>query len=139
MNYQLSIQPENTLAEIQLQFHALYPHLKLEFFAKTHEAEKGSNFKFLLLDKAATIRSHAAIDQIVLLDVAPYLTAWQLEQNFQTALNIGVQVFYKKNDVWFVTTLSDKLTLKELNEKEASSQIPTALDLDALPDYKEID
>jgi hypothetical protein len=140
MNPKLVLYASESLASVQKQFRSHYPFLKLAFYSKTHNQLKGNNNKFICLDHTAAVSTFKPFDTPILITIANNCTAWELEEQFKTQLNMGVQVFYKQRQIWLETTISDQKSLFELNERgrlaENESNNPVTIEI---PDYKELD
>lgn len=117
------IQNTRTIQEIQEEFNALFPYLKLEFFSKLHEPGKPSHLKFKLpseqtLGESRTIHNEGEII------ITPQSTVNELEQQFGYIFGLGVQVFRKTGSAWIETIMTDNETLQEQNEAgESLTQI----------------
>jgi hypothetical protein len=111
---QLLIKNEKTLSEIQQEFNALFPYLKLEFFSRLHGPGKPSRLKFKLpvQKKIGDLRKLNTPDVIKIL---PEMTVAKLEQLLGNELGLGVQVFRKTGGIWLETILTDTWTLDEQN------------------------
>lgn len=54
------------------------------------------------------------------LEIHPYTTVMDLEQEFQDSFGLSIQVFRKSGDVWIETTVTDDWTLAKQNEEAES-------------------
>jgi hypothetical protein len=118
----IDLEDRKSLGQIQQEFSALFPYLKIEFFSKPHDAGKGSEKKYmrtaneLLRDVAVRINGTT-------LEVEGEMTVAQLEEVFRTRFGLHVQVFRRSGRLWLETTATDSWTLNYQNEqgKELSS------------------
>lgn len=110
------IQNARTIHDIQEEFNAMFPYLKLEFFSKLHDPGKPSHLKFKLppeqtLGESRTVHNEGEII------ITPQLTVNELEQQFGDLFGLGVQVFRKTGSSWIETIMTDNETLQEQNEE----------------------
>lgn len=108
------IQPLETLADIQQEFTAAFPYLKLEFFKHRHKAYAGSPKKDLLepdevIKMAVKASENIAIDEEMTVDM--------LEKLFLEKCGIAMQVFRKSGKLWLETSQTDDWTLKRQNDQ----------------------
>lgn len=135
---QLQISADRTMGEVQADFNAVFPFLKIVFFNKEHKAYKGSQAKFLLTDKAKTMRELCEKKSDGLLFLEDNMPTWQVERLFEEEFGLHVQVFRKSGSIWLETSKTDDLTLEEQNAKGKASewhQTPIAEPMD----YREQD
>ncbi|MES2555757.1 MAG: hypothetical protein V4604_06390 [Bacteroidota bacterium] len=113
---QLLIHNERTLSEIQKDFNAMFPYLKLEFFSKLHGSGEPSSLKFKLPEqkKIGDVRKSAKEETLI---IVPDMTVADLEQTLGDQLALGVQVFRKSGGVWLETIFTDTWTLAQQNEQ----------------------
>ncbi len=136
---QLRIEAERTLGEVQEDFNLEFPFLKLGFFSKAHKAFKSSNAKFLLTDKATTMREicdEGRADGLLFLDGS--MPTWQVERLFEEEFGLHVQVFRKSGSQWLETSRTDNLTLDQQMAKAKDNdwqQVP----INEPMDYREQD
>ena len=104
------------IQQLQEQFSAAFPFLKLEFFSKPHKPGAGTAARLRKpVDKTIgecrrkTNRGHLNID--------PDMTVAELEQRFRDTYGLNVQVFRKSGKVWLETTVTDGWTLDEQNRQ----------------------
>ncbi len=112
----LHIEDKRTISEIQEEFTASFPFLKLEFFKKPHETGEASPLNEMI-PAESTFGEHRTIstegDMIVTAD----MTVEEVESGFQKTYGISAQVFRQSGNVWLETSATDKWTLKEQNEQ----------------------
>jgi hypothetical protein len=109
------IQNERTIHDIQEEFHAMFPYLKLEFFSKLHDPGKPSHLKFMLSPEQTLGESRSVHNEGEII-ITPQLTVSELEQQFGDLFGLGVQVFRKTGSTWIETIMTDNETLQEQNE-----------------------
>lgn len=119
------IQDSKTIEEIQREFNALYPGLKIEFYRFPHAQFKGS-----LKDNQYTpdlhlfeIREHHNEGEIT---ISPEMTVEQVEGLFEELYGLHVQIFRKSNRIWLQTSKTDSWTLFEQNRKGLRSNKVTS-------------
>lgn len=135
---QLKISPNSKLNDIQHEFNAHFPFLKIAFFSKSHKAFKGSNAKFLITDTDLMIQdvSNEAQEGMIFLDNDT--VTHHAEHLFEEEFGLFVQIFRKSGNLWLETSLSDNLTLHEQNEKGKASEHIQRPFSDPM-DYREMD
>ncbi len=112
----LHVDDTRSITEIQKEFNAGFPYLKIEFFKKPHVAGETSALADMLptdsnLAKWRTV--HNSGDLII----TPDTKVSELESEFQEKFGISAQVFRQSGDVWLETSVTDSWTLKEQNEQ----------------------
>lgn len=119
---QLSITADRTMGEIQQDFQAEFPFLKLVFFQKGHKAYKSSHSKFMLTDHSATMRDLCDRHHDGLLFIESEMPTWQVERLFEEEFGLHVQIFRKSGNVWLETSVTDDLSLDQQNAKGKASE-----------------
>ncbi|MCB9236084.1 MAG: hypothetical protein H6581_30835 [Bacteroidia bacterium] len=103
------------LAEVQEEFHAKFPYLKLEFFSKSHGEHEGSPRKNLL-NHNLTVSEAGNFDHNEELSLDGHTRVRSLEHLFHDHFGLNVQVFRKSGTAWLQTTATDDWTLSHQNE-----------------------
>jgi hypothetical protein len=135
----LHFSPDTTIGQIQDEFQAFFPNLKLVFFTKPHEAYKGSPAKFLIMDRDKTLESVSTkVSKASELHMELEMPTWQLERLFENEYGLHLQVFRRSGNTWLETSVSDDLTLEEQEAKAESSLRHNFEFVDPL-DYREQD
>lgn len=114
----IHIDDQRNISEIQENFNATFPFLKIEFFKKPHETGEASPMSEMLptdstLGKWRTIHNEG--DLVFTAET----TVDEVEKGFQDKFGISAQVFRKSGAVWLETSATDSWTLKEQNEQGA--------------------
>jgi hypothetical protein len=125
-----------TIAELQRDFNAVYPCLKLVFFTKAHKAYKDSPAKFLIQDTNVALGSLENKPHSGVLYLEEDMPTWQVERLFEAEYGLHVQIFRKSGNTWLETSVSDDLTLEEQNVKGKLSERHHFEFIDPL-DYRE--
>ncbi len=112
----MTITNSSRLMDIQKEFNAKFPYLKLEFYAKHHDVGEGSPNK-LKLDPHMTIGEFRANNTSGDLSINGHLKVSTLESNFFEQFGLNVQVFRKSGSIWLQTTATDEWTLAKQNTK----------------------
>ena len=110
------------MGALQTEFMEAFPGLKIAFFSKPHREFKGSAAKFLVQDHdmpLSQLSQKMKAGQIVLLHET---VVSALEKLFEEEFGLHVQVFRKSGNAWLETSVTDNLTLREQQEKAASSE-----------------
>lgn len=120
-----------TLKEIKNVFSNYYPHLKLEFYSKTHLLYESSNECDVLPDeKMLKEIKEMHIDGII--NIHPTEKVADLEFDFQRRFGLPVQVLRLEQGKWQQTTAMDGFTLKDVNQFSKSDS-----DEDLVDEYEE--
>ena len=110
------IQSTRTVGEIQQEFHAAFPGLKLGFYQKEHQDHQGSPKKLEYSPEVllAQLNPDLLGDEIQL-DVEQSVA--DFEQQMEIRFGLHIQVFRKSNNLWLQTTSTDDWTLGTQNRK----------------------
>ncbi len=111
----LNILQSKTIQDLQGEFAAVYPYLKIEFFESAHKPEQGSMGsvqypRMMKLGELSPLLNEGNID------INTSVITSQLEQVFQREFGLNAQVFRNMAGTWIQTTSSDYLSLAEQNE-----------------------
>lgn len=113
---QLSIEEQRMIKEVQAEFSAAYPFLKLEFYKNGNTHEK----KNVLQKK---VEGNIQLGEIMPfkkseghLSIADKMTVADIENAFQEQFGLTVELFRRSGNVWLETTMTDNWTLKQQNE-----------------------
>jgi hypothetical protein len=111
----MKIHSQLTLKDIKKQFTESFTHLKLTFFIDKNEdgnltADEQWTDVNVTLDAISTIKSP---DVIAIHDE---MTPAQLEGEFKNRFGVMVQVFRKRGNQWLMTSQTDHLSLRQLQE-----------------------
>lgn len=115
MELVLGINQGMRLRDIQKDFNAIYPYLKLEFFRKPHPEKK-------LSPKAEKINPEESVKKISRIydhhniNIESSRTVADLEQEFWDSFGLSAQVFRKSGNLWIETSLTDNWTLDKQNK-----------------------
>lgn len=108
------------MREIHQAINMQFPYLQIAFFASGHEPGK-ANAKADKLPLSLTINEAGNPHKIGAFELRKNMTVSELESEFENQFGLHVQVLRKSGEVWLQTTVSDHLTLLELNnEAEAA-------------------
>jgi hypothetical protein len=127
----IQLHDDITLKEIKNVFSNYYPHLKLEFYSKTHLLYESSNQRDVLPDeKKLKEIKEIHIDGII--DIQPAEKVADLEFEFQRRFGLPVQVLHMEKGQWAQTTGMDNFTLRDVNQFSKNDS-----DEDLVEDYEE--
>lgn len=133
---EIYISEEDIIMNIQQEFNAQYPHLKLQFYKNPHRESKASP-KRELLSPRLPIEKVAAFHRAGIVDINPDRTVAELEYDFFHKVGLSVQVFRKRGDTWLQTTETDFWTLGQQEQEGRESSLPLAST--ETPDYNPSD
>jgi hypothetical protein len=112
----LQINKESSLKNIQRQFNAYYPFLKIEFFKKLPANEP--LYKAQLFSAADLVNYIDGVkEEHTNIDVSRDKTISDVEKDFERFFGISVHVFRKSGNVWVETTLTNDWSLEDQNEE----------------------
>ncbi len=112
------ITDKRKIQEIQDEFHAKFPNLKLEFYKGHHEAKEGSPAR-AKYDPDKTIGDIRTVHTDGDLSIDGHQKVSTLEKKFFDQYGLNVQVFRKSKGIWLQTITTDEWTLAEQNRKGA--------------------
>jgi hypothetical protein len=119
----LPITGDSTLKDLKAAFHSWFPHLKLEFFKRSHSHAEGSPAKELLPDGLHVSQATSKGLGKELL-VSKGMSVEALEDAFESTFGLHVQVFRRSGKIWLETSVTDKWTLERQNAHGAESDLP---------------
>ena len=102
------------IKDIKREFEKAFPYLKLEFFRKMHDIEKGNSIKDIVSENATLIDVTGVMKEGEI-KIRPWHTVAEIEQLFQSKFNLPVQIFRKTRYSWIETTKTDQLSLEKQN------------------------
>jgi hypothetical protein len=112
----LKIDDNKSIANIQQEFNAMFPYLKLEFFKRAHEAHEGSPKKDMLNSNLA-LKQFAKKHIDGTLEIKDSMKVSDLENSFQMLFSLSAQVFRKSAGSWIETSVTDDWTLRQQNDE----------------------
>lgn len=112
----IEIQPNETLAEVQQNFSAVFPNLKIEFFNHSHKSGEGNTKADLITNLNMTLNELGDVKEELQISVDGHKKVQTLENDFAEH-NISIQVFRRSGKVWLQTTTSDNWTLAQQNKE----------------------
>ena len=116
----MQITNNKTLADIQKEFNAKFPYLKLEFYSQAHKTKAGSP-ENLKLNPQHTIDEARTKHTLGDLSINGHLKVSTLENTFHEKYGLNVQVFRRSGNIWLQTTATDDWTLADQNKKGKES------------------
>lgn len=112
---ELRIDSETKIKDIQKEFNAFYPYLKLEFFVNPHPENKPS-------PKAEKINPDKGIKELTWFQESGRInmdskrTVAQVENDFWETFGLSAQIFRRSGNIWIETSLTDNWTLDKQNQ-----------------------
>lgn len=116
----MKITADKKLRQIQAEFQAKFPFLKIEFYARRHQAGEGSRAEETL-DPELTIAQARAVHTEGDLYIDEDMEVRVLEQRFYEDYGLNVQVFRKSGMLWMQTSATDSWSLAKQNRKGGHS------------------
>jgi len=123
---QLHLFPTRLISEVQKEFAALFPFLKLEFFSSKAKGQiRSTVFQIISNNKRISDCQSATADEI--LEFEEEMKVAELENQLKSRFHLNAQVFRRSGNTWLQTTMTDNWTLQKQNEhgKEISQPLPT--------------
>jgi glycerol-3-phosphate O-acyltransferase len=123
---QLLIFPTRLISEVQKEFAAIFPFLKLEFFSgKANRQTRSTIFQIISNSKRISDCQSATADGI--LEFEEEMKVAELENQLKNRFHLNAQVFRRSGNTWLQTTMTDNWTLQKQNEhgKEISQPART--------------
>lgn len=117
----LHIAPHRLIGDIQREFNAAFPFLKLEFYRPEENAVIPSK-RFLPSRYLIQNARRAGAEGDVL--VEENMTVSELEKQFRSLFGLAVQVHRKSGNLWLETTMTDNWTLQKQNEHGREISVP---------------
>jgi polyphosphate kinase len=105
----LNITSARSIEDLQQDFNAAYPFLKLEFYrmpAKTNS----------MLTHSLKIKDARRMQYDGIIELQDSMKVHDLENELKEKYGLNAQVFRKSGKVWLETTRSDSWTLKQQND-----------------------
>ena len=103
---EIRLAPDRSISEIQREFSAEFPYLKLEFTVTGSKKMLEPHQKF---GKAQASSHNGNIE------ILPEMRVKDLEQKFKDDFAVIAQVFRRSGNSWLQTTMTDGWTLKQQN------------------------
>ena len=112
----LHIHDNRTLRELQEDFNFRFPYLRIEFYSKPHHRNAASpdTHKLNPFLQIVAVRGHHRNGAA---EIHEGETVAGFEQMMQRDYSLPVQVFHFTKTGWILTDVTDKATLRELNEQ----------------------
>ncbi len=111
---QLTINNDRTIEDLNQDFMAVFPYLKIHFFKNTHKENQGSP-KREILPVTTKFKMINHINGVVI--ISEDHTVKEVEQFFKLHFNLNAQLFRKSGNNWLETTITDAWTLKKQNQE----------------------
>lgn len=118
----ISILENRRLSELQQDFNALFPFLKIEFFKAPHSIGEGSA-KNQLHDNNRIVSDCRLKKSEGVLQIHEGMTVSDLEAKFFDDFGLSAQIFRKSGNVWLETSATDSWTLRQQNDEGAELSI----------------
>lgn len=118
----LNIAGTRTIQEVQHDFSAAYPFLKIEFF---NPLRKAKTTAANMLVHSLKIQEARRKQQDGYLELYDAMKVQELELALKDIYGLNAQVFRRSGNIWLETTMTDSWTLKTQNDhgREISTRI----------------
>jgi len=112
----LEINGERQISEIQKDFSAVYPFLKIEFFKNGNIRRDRYPMSKLVSNTRLVKEAWYWKKDKGLLEISDSVTVTQFENALMDQFGLSAQVFRKSGNLWLETTMTDNWTLKQQND-----------------------
>jgi hypothetical protein len=110
----LHIGPGDLIGDIQKEFNAVFPFLKIEFFnTKSFSRPDFSAHQIIPPNKKIGDNQLAVADGDI--DIDEQMKVRDLEKKIKDQFNLTIRVFRKSGNLWLETTMTDNWTLQQQN------------------------
>ncbi|MBL7883957.1 MAG: hypothetical protein JNL69_07790 [Bacteroidia bacterium] len=120
---EILISDDKTIKTLQEEFSRVFPFLKLEVFSKPHRRGEASPKK-LINDNRKTLGECRKKQAPGSIKIIGSQKVSDIEQTFQTAFGLSVQVFRKSGKIWLETSSTDNWTLDKQNSEAEELSLP---------------
>ena len=111
----LTIEGARSLQDVQQDFNAAYPFLKLEFFKPLFGKNNLPSARNILMH-SLKVKDARRLQHDGYLELGDLMQVAELERAFKELYGLNVQVFRKSGNIWLETTMTDSWTLKQQND-----------------------
>ena len=111
----LHIAPHRRISDVQKEFNAWFPYLKLEFFRNNSFTRRNLATQEII-PQNRKIAEGQTITRDGDIDVSEEMKVKEIERIFKDTLSLTVQVFRKSGNLWLETTMTDNWTLHQQNK-----------------------
>ena len=111
----LTIAGARSIQDVQHDFNAGYPYLKLEFFRPLNRTQVQASAN-TMLKHSLMIREARRLQHDGDIEINDSMKVGELENLLKQQYDLYAQVFRKSGNVWLETTMSDNWTLKQQND-----------------------
>jgi hypothetical protein len=115
MSQELIINGTRTVQNLQDDFHAVYPDLKISFFHHSHDAGVPSE-KSDAVSPETSLADIRSLENDGAVSIDPSVTVEEFEGAMRDHFGLSVQVFRRSGSQWIQTTITDHWTLGHQEE-----------------------
>ena len=116
----MQITEDKKIKDVQAEFQAKFPYLKLEFYQGSHQSHQPTPASEQL-DAEQTIKQVRTVHTEGELGIDAHLKVSTLEDLFWERFGLNVQVFRLSGNLWLQTSSTDQWSLAEQNRKGGHS------------------
>lgn len=114
------ISNEKSIQEIQREFKAHFPYLKIEFYDTEHAAGEGSPPNREYRDQAKTVGEIRKRHNADNLTIHSHVKVSTIESELYRKYGLNAQIFRRSGTCWLQTIATDHWTLAQQNSKAKS-------------------
>ncbi len=110
----IEISNDKSVGDVQKEFRAAFPFLKIEFFKKNGAGLRNGSQAIPDKTTIGMIRSAQTADSV---DIDPARRVEEVEDDFFKKLGLMVRIYRKSGNLWIETTLTDNWSLRRQNHE----------------------
>src|SRR5688572_15744055 len=112
-SFQLTLTGAMQIKDVQTEFAARFPYLKIEFFTKSQKPGEATHRR-LMKDPQTSLRQLRAF-RAGTVTIDGTMSVTELEKALRNTCGLNVQVFRKSGKTWLETSVTDEWTLSRQN------------------------
>lgn len=115
----MKIYKDLTTQKFKDEFQALFPHLKVEFYTKSHKHFQASSDREIIAENRNLGSLNSDLIESVI-DIPESMLVDEFETQMAEKFNLYIQVFRKSGDQWLQTSITDNWSLGKQEAKAAN-------------------
>jgi hypothetical protein len=101
---------------IQNEFNALFPGLKIVFFAKPSKPGAPPSIK-LVKEESKTLQECRAIHHEGVIEILPTMDISEIKENFRDQFGLSVEIIQQSGEDFDERAVIERLTIQEINDQ----------------------
>lgn len=107
---------DKSISELQKNFNALFPYLRIEFSTNALSNSNATLYKFSSNNNNNTIRELIFSHEGSEFEIEEDMSVTELKKMFKSEFGLTIKVYRKSDNFWLETNLTDSLTLAQQNQ-----------------------